>query len=198
MDSATGESLWLPFEAPWLALDQGDLTIRQLEGGVRQWVYQGQPLYTFKKDSDPGDVHGHGRDGIWSAVILEKAPGLPPWMTVQWTDLGLAYADMNGMTLYAPVDYDVIVAAQSCPEECMQENWRPVLADAEDNPVGLWTIEENDYGQRQWTYKGRFLYTHTRDEKPGDMKGNGIAVGYRIGDGWRIIPIESGLRRDRS
>lgn len=196
-DAPIDQAVWQPFDAPWLALDQGDLTVHVSDGGQRQWMYQERALYTFNKDIDPGDVLGHGRDGVWSAVILEKAQALPDWMTLQWTDLGLAYADAEGLTLYAPIDIDVIEAAQSCPEECMKENWVPVLAQDDEESTGLWAIRDNDYGERQWTYKGRLLYTHTRDERPGEMKGNGIAVGYRIGDGWRIIPVESGLRRDR-
>jgi predicted lipoprotein with Yx(FWY)xxD motif len=197
-DAAALDSLWQPFRAPWLAIDQGSWTVETSRAGARQWAYKGEPLYTFTRDIDPGDIHGHGSQGEWSAVILEEAAGLPQWMTVQWTDLGLAYADKDGMTLYAPIDMDVIDAAKTCPEECMEENWRPVLAEADEESVGTWIIRENDQGQRQWSYKGRLVYTHTRDEAPGDMRGQGIAVGYRIGEGWRIIPVQSGIRRDRS
>lgn len=189
--------LWQMFAAPWLAKDQGNWTVHEPAAGVRQWAYQGQPLYTYAKDTEPGNVNGQGAEGDWSAVVLEPAAGLPPWVSVQWTDLGLAYADAQGMTLYAPIDIDIINAAQTCAEECMAENWRPVLADAGDESVGFWIVRDNDQGQRQWSYKGKLVYTHTRDEAPGDMKGHGIAVGYRIGEGWRIIPVQSGIRRDR-
>ncbi|MEQ8507827.1 MAG: hypothetical protein RIB43_02385 [Rhodospirillaceae bacterium] len=189
---------WSAFEAPWLAMDQGDWTIRTIAEGARQWSYKGDPLFTYDKDNDPQDIHGHGLDGQWSAVILEPAPGLPPWITVQQVDLGLAYANEEGLTIYAPVDINAIKAAQTCPEECMKANWRAILAKSEDQSVGNWVIIENEAGQMQWSYKGQLLYTHTRDQKPGDMKGNGIAVGYRIGDGWRIIPVDSGLRRSRT
>lgn len=189
---------WRAFEAPWLALDQGDWTIQAVAEGARQWAYKGQPLYTYDKDNDPQDIHGHALDNQWSAVILEPAPGLPTWMTIQQVDIGLAYADADGMTLYAPVDINAIKAAQTCPEACMKENWRPILALPGEASVGNWVIVQNESGQLQWSFKGQLLYTHTRDEKPGDMKGNGIAVGYRIGDGWRIIPLDSGLRRSRT
>lgn len=195
---AAPSQYWKAFEAPWLALDQGDWTIETIAERARQWSYKGQPLYTYDKDNDPQDIHGHGLDGQWSAVILEPAPALPSWITVQQVDLGLAYADADGMTLYAPVDINAIKAAQTCPEACMKENWRPILPKPGEQSVGNWVIVENDDGQMQWSYKGELLYTHTRDEKPGDMKGNGIAVGYRIGDGWRIIPVDRGLRRSRS
>lgn len=196
-DQSDGEH-WTPFEAPWLALDQGDWSVQTVADGVRQWLYKGQALFTYDKDTDPQDVHGHGLEGGWSAVILEPAPGLPSWMTIQAIDLGLAYANAEGMTLYAPVDIAAINAAQTCPEECMQENWRAVMAGPGEESIGNWVIVENDDGQMQWSFKGQLLYTHTRDEKPGDMRGNGIAVGYRIGDGWRIIPVDSGLRRSRT
>lgn len=189
---------WSAFEAPWLALDQGDWTIQTIAEGARQWFYKGQPLFTYDKDHDPQDVHGHGLAGVWSAVILEPAPGLPSWITIQSVDLGLTYANEDGLTLYAPVDINAIKKAQTCLEDCMRENWRPVSARPGEDSVGNWVIVKNDDGQLQWSYKGQLLYTHTRDKKPGDMKGNGIAVGYRIGDGWRIIPVDTGLRRSRT
>ena len=189
---------WTPFNAPWLALDQGEWSIKSLDGVARQWAYEGRLLFTYKKDSDSHDVHGHGLDEEWSAVILEPAPALPSWMTVQQIDLGLAYANEQGLTIYAPVDINAIKVAQTCPQECMQEFWRPILPKAGDSSVGNWVIVDNDNGQKQWSYKGQLLYTHTRDMKPGEMKGNGIGVGYRIGDGWRIIPVETGQRRSRS
>jgi predicted lipoprotein with Yx(FWY)xxD motif len=189
---------WQSFEAPWLALDQGDWTIQSIEEGARQWSYKGQLLFTYDKDSDSQDVHGHGLDRAWAAVILETAPGLPSWITIEQVDLGLAYANENGLTIYAPVDINAVKAAQTCPEACMQENWRSIIAKPGEESVGNWVIVENESGQMQWSYKGQLLYTHTRDTKPGEMKGNGIAVGYRIGDGWRFIPVDSGLRRSRT
>ena len=84
---------------------------------------------------------------------------------------------------------------QVCPADCMEKNWRPLLAEPEDTSMGRWVVLENEAGQRQWSYEGRLLYSHTRDEKPGDMVGNGVGVGYRIGDGWRVILVETGLRR---
>ena len=119
-------------------------------------------------------------------------------MTVQLADLGLVYANELGLTIYAPVDMNAIKTAQTCPEDCMKEFWQPILAKRGESSAGDWVIVDNDDGQRQWSYKEQLLYTHTRDARPGEMKGNGIGVGYRIGDGWRIIPVERGIRRSRS
>ena len=186
---------WQPLAAPWLAVDRGDWQVVADPGGTRQWRYKGQPLFTFAADKDRGDLKGHDLDGIWSAVVLEPAEPLPSWVTIQQVDLGLVYADQDGMTVYAPVDYNEILAAQVCPADCMEKNWRPILAEPHETSLGRWVVLENEGGQRQWSYEGRLLYSHTRDQKPGDMVGNGVGVGYRIGGGWRVILVETGLRR---
>ena len=184
---------WRPLLAPWLAEIQGDWSFQPLPDGTRQWMYKGNPLFLFDRDKDPEDVRGHGVGGLWSAIILETPPGLPTWMTIQRVDLGWVFAAQNGMTIYAPSKPDQIEQAQTCPEDCMQKFWRPVLAEPADKPVGRWSIVEIDGGLRQWTFNGRLLFTHTRDKKPGDMTGNSYAVGYAIGDGFRVILIEANM-----
>ena len=194
-DQASSGDHWQPLAAPWLAADQGDWRAVAHPGGTRQWSYQGQPLFTFAADKDPGDLKGHDLAGSWSAVVLEPAEPLPAWVTIQQVDLGLVYADQDGMTVYAPVDYNEILAAQVCPADCMEQNWRALLAEPHETSIGRWVVLENEAGLRQWSYEGRLLYSHTRDEKPGDMVGNGVGVGYRIGGGWRVILVETGIRR---
>ena len=36
-----------------------------------QFLYNRQPLYYYIGDEKPGDVNGHGLDGVWSVVFLE-------------------------------------------------------------------------------------------------------------------------------
>jgi predicted lipoprotein with Yx(FWY)xxD motif len=191
--NSEAQGSWAAFTAPWLAKGHGDWSIQANPDGTRQWAYKGQPLFTYEKDTDPQDIRGHGLAGR-SAVILEPAPGMPSWVTVQQVDLGQVYADERGMTVYAPSDFEQIKAAQTCPEDCMQEYWRPMLAADNETSIGDWVILDNDAGQRQWSFKGRLLFTHTRDKKPGEMTGNGHAVGYRIGGGFRVILVDPRLR----
>lgn len=33
--------------------------------GSRQWTFEGQPLYTWFKDTAPGDITGDGVKGVW-------------------------------------------------------------------------------------------------------------------------------------
>jgi predicted lipoprotein with Yx(FWY)xxD motif len=44
----------------------GDMTIVVRDDGKKMWAYKGKPLYTFKKDTAPGDIHGDGfLNGAW-------------------------------------------------------------------------------------------------------------------------------------
>lgn len=184
---------WIPVEAPSLARAQGDWGIRKLADGGLQWTYKDQPLFRYENDSDPQDLRGQDLEGTWTAVILEPAPALPKWMTIQRVDLGWIFADARGLTLYAPARPETIKVAQTCRDDCMQTFWRPVLAGPDELPTGRWTITQNEAGARQWAYEGRPVYTHTRDTKPGEMSGNSFAVGYNIGDGFRVILVDAAV-----
>jgi predicted lipoprotein with Yx(FWY)xxD motif len=189
---APGGEAWLPMTAPWLAGGEGEWSLEPLPDGARQWAYRGQRLFRHADDEDPQDLRGQGVDGA-RAVVLEPPPGMPSWTTIQRVDLAWVFADRRGLTLYAPAEVGQIETAQTCMAECMQKFWRPVLAEASEQPVGRWSIAATPYGDRHWTFNGRPLYTHTRDTKPGEMTGNSYAVGYSIGDGFRVIPIDANI-----
>ncbi len=186
-------ALWQALEAAWLAIPRAPFSTSALEGGGRQWNFQGRPLYRYVRDKDPRDIRGQGIEGGWSAVILEPPPALPPWVTVTRVDLGWVFADARGMTVYAPARADRIAKAKTCMKDCMTQYWRPVKAVPADAAAGRWGIVVNADGERQWAYDGRLLYTHTRDQRPGEMQGNSFAVGYSIGDGFRVILVDSTL-----
>ena len=44
----------------------GDWTTVTRDDGTMQWAYKGKPLYTFAKDTKPGDTTGDGfLNGAW-------------------------------------------------------------------------------------------------------------------------------------
>ena len=44
----------------------GDWTVVTRDDGTTQWAYKGKPLYTFAKDTKPGDANGDGVfNGAW-------------------------------------------------------------------------------------------------------------------------------------
>ena len=79
--------------------------------------------------------------------------------------------DAKGMTLYT-FDNDKD-GASACYDACAA-NWPPLVAAADakaDDEYGL--IDRTD-GSKQWTYDGKPLYLWVKDQKPGDMTGDGV------------------------
>jgi len=87
------------------------------------------------------------------------------------TSKGKALVDQKGMTLYV-FDRDS-GGKSSCTGQCAQ-NWPPLAAAAGGQASGDWTVTTRDDGSRQWAYKGKPLYTWTKDAKPGDVTGDGV------------------------
>lgn len=87
------------------------------------------------------------------------------------TAKGKVLADSKGMTLYT---FDRDASGKSnCNGQCAQ-NWPPLMAAANAAPSGNWTVVTRDDGSKQWAYKGKPLYTWVKDEKPGDVTGDGV------------------------
>ncbi len=56
---------WPPFAAPADAKADGELSPIKRNDGSMQWAWNGQPLYGWAGDSQPGDVTGDGVGGVW-------------------------------------------------------------------------------------------------------------------------------------
>ena len=79
----------------------------------------------------------------------------------------------DGMTLYV-FDKDAAGAGKSaCNGDCAM-NWPPLMATAADQASGDYSIISRDDGSRQWAYKGKPLYRWAKDQKPGDITGDGV------------------------
>jgi predicted lipoprotein with Yx(FWY)xxD motif len=60
---------WPPLAAVADAKPMGDWTIVTRKDGTRQWAYKGMPLYTWIKDTKPGDATGAGAgNGAWKVA----------------------------------------------------------------------------------------------------------------------------------
>lgn len=77
-----------------------------------------------------------------------------------------------GMTLYV-FDKDVAGSGKSvCNGDCAVK-WPPLAARG-SKASGDYTTITRDDGSQQWAYKGKPLYLWFKDEKPGDMTGDGV------------------------
>ncbi len=85
---------------------------------------------------------------------------------------GKVLTDQKGMTLYT---YDKDADGKSVCNGPCAANWPPLMASADAKADGSYAVITRDDGSRQWTYKGKPLYTWVKDTKPGDVNGDGVA-----------------------
>ena len=91
-----------------------------------------------------------------------------------------ALVDAKGMTLYT-FDKDTANSGKSACNGPCATLWPPAMAQASDKPSGPFGIVTRDDGSRQWSYKGKPVYTYQADKKPGDRSGD------KVKDVWHII-----------
>lgn len=151
--------------AEWVAITRPD--------GSRQWSFRGKPLYTFAKDDAPRVALGDRVGQAWSVARIPLRT--PPGVAVRSIHLGRVLVDARGLTLYWSDDEKPRgnePARPRCEGECLRR-WPPLAAPLLANPIGDWKPIDREDGLRQWTYKGRPLYLHLRDLRPGDTLGDG-------------------------
>jgi predicted lipoprotein with Yx(FWY)xxD motif len=57
---------WPALKADGNAKSSGGYTVVKRDDGTMQWAYKGKPLYTWVKDTKPGDTTGDGfLNGAW-------------------------------------------------------------------------------------------------------------------------------------
>jgi predicted lipoprotein with Yx(FWY)xxD motif len=87
------------------------------------------------------------------------------------TSKGKALIDINGMTLYV---FDRDASGKSnCNGPCAV-NWPPLVADTDAKAAGDFAFITREDGRKQWAYKGKPLYTWSKDKNPGDTNGDGV------------------------
>jgi len=102
----------------------------------------------------------------------QKMEGYPAGVKVQKTAAGTVLADVKSMTLYT-FDNDTVAGKSACNGPCAQ-NWPPLAAKPDSKAEGAFTVVTRDDGSKQWAYKGKPLYTWVKDNKPGDITGEGF------------------------
>jgi len=108
-----------------------------------------------------------------SAFAVTLAYGAPPAKTAT-TSKGPTLVDAKGMTLYT---FDKDTDGKSACNGACATNWPALKAESGAQPADDYTIIARDDGTLQWAYKGKPLYTWTKDTKPGDTTGDGFLNG---------------------
>jgi len=77
----------------------------------------------------------------------------------------------KGMTLYT---FDKDAGGKSACNGSCATNWPPLMASDTDAASGDYSVITRDDGKKQWAFKGKPLYYWIKDQKPGDMSGDGV------------------------
>jgi predicted lipoprotein with Yx(FWY)xxD motif len=108
-----------------------------------------------------------------SLAVISSASAAPPAKTAT-TVKGPTLTEARGMSLYTfDKDSD---GKSACNGPCAA-NWPPLKAEAGDAAGDNYTVIARDDGSRQWAYKGKPLYTFAKDQKAGDISGDGLLNG---------------------
>ena len=108
-----------------------------------------------------------------SLAAVGAAQAGPPTKTGS-TGKGTVLTDAKGMTLYT---FDKDSEGKSACNGPCATNWPVLKAEASDAAGEGYTIITRDDGSKQWAYKGKPLYTFAKDQKPGDITGDGFLNG---------------------
>ena len=173
-DSMSDE--WKPVSASHLALPIGDFSLITRVDGSSQWAYKKQALYSFKGDLDLGDSNGRYADQRFQLVYFLKY-FTPDNVVVKKDHLfGGLLSTKEGKILYVrennnggvdgalrndrgKASIGEKIALTGCDAQC-ETVWKPLLASADAQPSGYWTLYDRPDGAKQWAYYGYALYTH--------------------------------------
>jgi predicted lipoprotein with Yx(FWY)xxD motif len=108
-----------------------------------------------------------------SLAAISIANAAPPTKAAS-SAKGEILTDAKGMSLYT---FDKDADGKSACNGPCATNWPVLKAEASDTAADGYTIVTRDDGSKQWAYKGKPLYTFAKDQKPGDVTGDGFLNG---------------------
>ena len=173
---------WPPATAAADAKPVGRWTIIERKDGIKQWAYDGAPLYTSQLDQQPGDVFGgssrySGGDGPATREPVGPAPDVPPGFGVKTTSMGRLLVTDRQLSVYMS-DKDA-PDSSACDTEC-SEIWIPMAAPASGRPHGEWTAFIRPDGTRQWAFRHRAVYRYALDRHPYSLVGSDVPGWHNI------------------
>ncbi|MBY0511440.1 MAG: hypothetical protein K2P94_14975 [Rhodospirillaceae bacterium] len=164
---------WPPMVAPPSSVPTGDWSIITRDDGSRQWALKGKPLYTFVKDERVGEAKGNNAAEMWRTAVFKPLEGavFPEGISTEEAVNAPGWTLVNArrMTLYTR-DGDTGFGKTTCAGACL-DTWIPLTAPAVANVMGDFAPLNRGDGIRQWTWRGKPLYTYTGDTEAGDVKG---------------------------
>ena len=200
---------WKPLAAPSNAKAGGVWSVVARADGSKQWALAGKPLYTYVKDVDPGSIAGNsparfgakridgagnpvgggvrgaGGKGIvdapmpegWTAALAFPVSDFkaPDGINVREVPdaNGVVLVNYKNQTLYT---FD----GDAARDQKAAELWTPAAAPQFADSVGDFGIKVRTDGIKQWTYKGKGLYTYANDFSADDAYGIGADKQFAV------------------
>jgi predicted lipoprotein with Yx(FWY)xxD motif len=191
VDIRSAADVWIPTVAPGVAKCLGAFCVIARRDGNAQWTFKGRPLYRFKGDIEPGYANGKGVDPRFQPALIVRY-FMPAEVAIHWTkSAGNVLTTIGGMTLYRRDTFQFQsfgfwsqrgrpprpkvgrqIGLKGCDSECAKL-WHLLKAPKDGQSCGFWNVSTDERGVKYWIYKGYALYTYARDERPGDMRGDG-------------------------
>jgi predicted lipoprotein with Yx(FWY)xxD motif len=151
----------------------GKWSIVEREDGIRQWAYQGHPLYTSVKDEAPGQTNADSR-GKPLYVPFDVPAGIYLFREGRVGALLTSTTERTASAKLTVYTHDLDSATESkCDRQCAA-TWQPVLAPVLAMATGDWSVVKRGDGTLQWAFRGKPLYTYFGDFNPGDLNGQGV------------------------
>jgi predicted lipoprotein with Yx(FWY)xxD motif len=189
-----------------------DWSLIRRSDGKLQWAYQSRPLYTWAKETVPGEVATNvglveTANAKTAEVPVKAGSLLPPsgWQVARFNPAvslalpdgfdarlvaaaqSVALVDISGRTLYTFAG-DARRDGQDCAGSGCSLQWQPVAAPELALALGEFSVVKRADGSQQWAYRGKPLYLYPGDKLPGDA--NGIGVDAR----WSVASITENFR----
>ncbi|MCB1979336.1 MAG: ATP-binding protein [Burkholderiaceae bacterium] len=119
---------------------------------------------------------------LLAAALLSGCSMMPSHSGKMASDMPTRAADGR---LIGPTGHTLYVFAKdspgmsNCNAQCAA-NWPPLGVASTAKPMGEYTIITRADGSKQWAYRGQPLYYFVKDQKSGDMVGDGVAGNWKV------------------
>jgi len=178
----TCTQMWPPVYAPDGAAPVGKWGVVARADGRKQWTFEGFPVYRSALDTKPGQVNGASRrggrgDSGAHREPIGPTPNAPPAFQVRTVATGRLLSNHVGFSIYA-WDGDR-PNVSNCDESCLKD-WRPVIAAQTAQAKGEWGVIERSPGVKQWTFRGRPLYTRIADSRFRSLEGGDVPGWHNV------------------